>query len=216
MNKLLLILTLLSSIAITSRAQNVIRGKVVDTANGEPIIGASVIISGTKTGTVTDNEGRFQISIKKGQKLTVSYLGKKTCECMARDNVRIELEDDSRNINDVVVVAYGTRQRHDLTGSIASINSASITENPVTSLEQAMEGKLPGVQVTQGGGMPGAVLSRSISAAPAASRPATSHSMSSTVSRFSRRISRRAAASRATPSAALPTSIRTTSRASRC
>ena len=162
MNKFLFILSLILSIAITSRGQNVIRGKVVDAANGEPVIGASVIVSRTKTGTVTDNEGRFQLSIKNGQKLRVSYLGKKTCECMARDNVRIELEDDSRDINDVVVVAYGTRQRHDLTGSIASINSESITENPVTSLEQAMEGKLPGVQVTQGGGMPGGAVSVNI------------------------------------------------------
>ena len=65
---------------MTSRGQDVIRGKVVDAANGEPVIGASVIVSGTKTGTVTDNEGRFQLSIKNGQKLRVSYLGKKTCE----------------------------------------------------------------------------------------------------------------------------------------
>lgn len=104
MNKLLFIFTLLFSIALSSHAQNVIKGKVIDATNGEPIIGASVIISGTKTGTVTDTEGRFQLSIKDGQKLRVSYLGKKTCECMAHDNIKIELEDDSRNINDVVVV----------------------------------------------------------------------------------------------------------------
>lgn len=80
MNKFLFILSLILSIAMTSRGQDVIRGKVVDAANGEPVIGASVIVSGTKTGTVTDNEGRFQLSIKNGQKLRVSYLGKKTCE----------------------------------------------------------------------------------------------------------------------------------------
>lgn len=130
MNKFLFILFLILSIAITSRGQDVIRGKVVDAANGEPVIGASVIVSGTKTGTVTDNEGRFQLSIKNGQKLRVSYLGKKTCECMARDNVRIELEDDSRDINDVVVVAYGTRQRHDLTGSIARSTASLSPRTP--------------------------------------------------------------------------------------
>ena len=162
MRKIITIL-LLALVAITADAQKAaIKGIVTDAEAGEPIVGASVIINNTKTGTVTDIDGHFTLNVGKGERLIISYLGKQTQTTLAKDNLHVSLADEAKTVDDVVVVAYGTQQRRDLTGSIARVGSSTLTESPVTSIEQALEGKMAGVSVTQATGAPGGAISINI------------------------------------------------------
>ena len=160
MNKFfnILIALLLTTTAIYAQKIHV-KGYVLDAETGEPIVGASVIIKGTRTGTVTGIDGDFSLNVSKDERLIISYLGKRTTTVTAKGDLKVRLADDSKSINDVVVVAYGTQQRRDLTGSIARVSSSTITESPVTSIEQALEGKMAGVSVTQSTGAPGGAIS---------------------------------------------------------
>lgn len=149
--------------ASTSYAQRQdISGVVIDAETGEPIVGASVIVKNTKTGTATGIDGDFKLNIAKGEQLVISYLGKQSITITAKDHMKVRLVDNSKNIDDVVVIAYGTQQRRNLTGSIARVGSSTLTESPVTSLEQALEGKMAGVSVTQATGAPGGAISVNI------------------------------------------------------
>ena len=135
MNKFfnILIALLLTTTAIYAQKIHV-KGYVLDAETGEPIVGASVIIKGTRTGTVTGIDGDFSLTVNKDERLIISYLGKRTTTVTAKGDLKVRLTDDSKSINDVIVVAYGTQQRRDLTGSIARVNSSTITESPVTSI----------------------------------------------------------------------------------
>lgn len=149
--------------ASTSYAQRQdISGVVIDAETGEPIVGASVIVKNTMTGTATGIDGDFKLNIAKGEQLVISYLGKQSITITAKDHMKVRLVDNSKNIDDVVVIAYGTQQRRNLTGSIARVGSSTLTESPVTSLEQALEGKMAGVSVTQATGAPGGAISVNI------------------------------------------------------
>lgn len=139
-----------------------ISGIVIDAETGEPIVGASVIVKNTKTGTATDINGEFKLNIAKGEQLVISYLGKQSITVAAKEHLKVRLVDNSKSIDDVVVIAYGTQQRRNLTGSIARVGSSTLTESPVTSLEQALEGKMAGVSVTQATGAPGGAISVNI------------------------------------------------------
>lgn len=139
-----------------------INGIVIDAETGEPIVGASVIVKNTKTGTATDIEGEFKLNVAKGELLVISYLGKQSVTVAAKEYLKVHLADNSKSIDDVVVIAYGTQQRRNLTGSIARVGSSTLTESPVTSLEQALEGKMAGVSVTQATGAPGGAISVNI------------------------------------------------------
>lgn len=139
-----------------------ISGIVIDAETGEPIVGASVIVKNTKTGTATDIDGEFKLNIAKGEQLVISYLGKQSITVAAKEHLKVRLVDNFKSIDDVVVIAYGTQQRRNLTGSIARVGSSTLTESPVTSLEQALEGKMAGVSVTQATGAPGGAISVNI------------------------------------------------------
>lgn len=163
MNKILYTLLIILSLSTSAFAQKIpIKGTVIDAESGEPIVGASVIIKNTKTGTITNLDGEFSLNIPKGERLVISYIGKQTTTVVAKDNLRIRLVDNAKNIDDVVVVAYGTQQRRNLTGSIARVGSSTLSESPITSLEQALEGKMAGVSVTQASGAPGGAISINI------------------------------------------------------
>ncbi len=163
MNKAFYTFIALSLLSTTAVAQRInIKGTVTDAETGEPIVGASVIIKNTKVGTVTGIDGDFSINANKGERLTISYLGKLTTSVTAKENLQIRLTDDAKTVDDVVVVAYGTQQRRDLTGSISRVSSSTISESPITSLEQALEGKMAGVSVTQSTGAPGGAISINI------------------------------------------------------
>uniref|UniRef100_A0AB33JB42 TonB-dependent receptor n=1 Tax=Prevotella sp. GTC17259 TaxID=3236795 RepID=A0AB33JB42_9BACT len=144
-------------------AQKTLTGVVTDgTANGEPIIGASVVVTGTGSGGVTDLDGRFSIQVPAGKKsVTVSYIGyrSQTVNIEGKTRITVALQLDENSLDEVVVVGYGTMKRSDLTGSVASIDEKAIKEGVNTSLEQAMQGRIAGVQVMQNSGAPGGGIS---------------------------------------------------------
>ena len=160
------LLSVLSSLYNEAEAQ-VIRGSVVN-AEQEPLIGVVVKVnSKSNISTVTDADGKFKLSVDKNVKypiqLQFNYVGYIPYDLdiyeQAEDLGTIVLHDKRFTLNNVVVVAYGSQKRRELTGAVSSINGKELVKNPITSLEQALEGKLSGVQVTQATGAPGGAVS---------------------------------------------------------
>ena len=158
-SKLFLLLALLSFVPIGAFAQNItVKGTVVD-SQGETIIGATVVEKGnTGNGVTTDLDGHFTLSVGKGKKLVISYVGMETQEvdAIAGKELKIVLKDDSQALDEVVVIGYGSKARKDLTGSVGSVSGAKLAAVPVTSAAVALQGKIAGVQVTTVDGAPGA------------------------------------------------------------
>ncbi|MDE6622857.1 MAG: TonB-dependent receptor, partial [Alistipes sp.] len=152
------VLTLLALVlALSVSAQNRIAGKVVD-ENGQPVIGANVVVKGTTQGMSTDVKGAYTLSVKKGDVLIFSYLGYVTQEITVGTQTALDvaLEPDSNLMDEVVVVGYGTQKRGDLTGSISSVSSKSIEGFKSGSVMEALGGQVAGVQITATDGTPGA------------------------------------------------------------
>ena len=136
----------------------VITGRITG-QNGEPLAGASVTEKGTQNAVVTREDGSFTIQVaQRGSVLVVSYIGyaAKEVTVNSQNSITISLVQANNNLGDVVVVGYGTSRRKDLTGSVASVNSAKIREQAVTRFDQALLGKVAGVQVKPVSGEPGA------------------------------------------------------------
>ncbi|PKA99747.1 TonB-linked SusC/RagA family outer membrane protein [Flavobacteriaceae bacterium MAR_2009_75] len=141
-------------------AQNQVTGVVSDVA-GTPIPGVSIMIKGTSTGTVTDFDGNFDISINSGQVLIFNYLGFKAQEITYdnQTNLEVILEEDTAKLDEVVVIGYGSVKKTDLTGAVASIGSEQLTEQRRTDLGQAVRGTVAGVDVRRLNSKPGSPLS---------------------------------------------------------
>lgn len=141
------LLFLLIGTAGMSAQQYTLRGEVQD-GNGEPLIGATVLVKGTSTGTATDIDGKFQISTKKGDVLGVSYIGYTPVEykVTGENDVKIVLKEDSQVLEDVVVVGYGTMRKKDLTGSVTQINPDKIADQNPGSVQDLLRGT-PGLQI---------------------------------------------------------------------
>ena len=154
-----LLLILFSAISLSVSAQTItVKGNVKDT-NGEPIIGASVVEKGNTTnGTITDLDGNFSIKVDGKKTLVISYIGMKTQEIalQGRKSINVTMKDDSQALDEVVVIGYGTVNKRDLTGSVASVNSKDLTVVPVSSATEALTGKLAGVNITTTEGSPDA------------------------------------------------------------
>jgi len=152
------ILSLLMGLLFTCGAfaqQMQVKGQVKD-ATGEPVIGATVRVAGQSTGTITDFDGNFTISANKGQTLEVSYIGYTTQQVSASPNVVITLQEDAaQSLNEVVVIGYGAVKKTDLTGSVTAIKPDEMNHGLVTSMQDALQGKIAGVDVTNGGGQVG-------------------------------------------------------------
>ncbi|MEA4984857.1 TonB-dependent receptor SusC [bioreactor metagenome] len=135
-------------------------GVVVDTAN-DPIIGANILIKGTASGTITDFNGAFSIDVAVSDVLVVSYIGMIPQEIAVGNsrNIRVVLTEDTRTLEEVVVIGYGTQKKKDLTTAVSSVSGEEIAERPIISAAQALQGKAAGVQVIQPSGKPGAGLS---------------------------------------------------------
>ncbi|MFZ4581237.1 MAG: SusC/RagA family TonB-linked outer membrane protein [Paludibacter sp.] len=138
--------------------QNKTISGVVKDATGETIISASVIVKGTNIGTVTNVNGEFKLNVPTSAKtLVVSYIGMKTKEVAISGGViNVSLEDDSKMLDEVVAIGYGTAKRKDITGSVASVSAETLASIPVTSAVEAISGKLAGVQITTTEGSPDA------------------------------------------------------------
>ena len=135
--------------------QITVKGHVKD-ATGEPIIGASIRVVGTQTGTVSDFDGNFQVKANQGQTLSVTYVGYQTAEVKAAPSVTITLQDDAQLLKDVVVIGYGTVKKSDATGSVMSVEADQLNKGLATSPADLLQGKTPGVQITTNSGAPGA------------------------------------------------------------
>lgn len=155
--KIFLTTIILSFVFQSLYAQEIIvNGEVHDANSKEPIYGASIIISGTTLGTTTDDKGQFRLSIPKKQniQIIISYIGYKsqTIILKGQKEITIALEEDSKLINEVVVVGYGVQKKESVIGSISSIDNSAIVSLPVSNVTQALAGKMPGVQVVQSSG----------------------------------------------------------------
>lgn len=129
-----------------------ITGKITNEA-GEPLNGVSVLVRGTSRGTSTNEKGVFVITAEVGETLTFSMVGYKeyAVKIGDEDNITIRLQAEQTNMNEVIIVGYGTQRRSSLTGAIASVNNKTITELPVASVEQALQGRVAGLSVTNNG-----------------------------------------------------------------
>ena len=101
-----------------------VTGVVINEDDGEPVIGASIVVKGTTIGTITDLDGKFELETQKDAKLIISYVGLRTQETTAQQNMRIVLSSDSQAIDEVVVVAYGTAKKSSFTGSASTVGAA--------------------------------------------------------------------------------------------
>ena len=163
MKKNLLTILLLFSCISSVLAQNrVITGKVTDQKDGAPLPGVSVTVKGVSgTGTQTGVNGTYSLSVSAGTKVLVfRFLGyKETTITVNGSTQNVQLEQDAKQLTEVVVVGYGTQKRQNITGSIASVSAKQIENTPVTSLEQAMQGKAAGVFVQSDNGKLGQSIS---------------------------------------------------------
>ena len=148
-------------LAVENSIQAVLQGNdvegVVKDASGEPIIGATVRVVGTKIATVTDFEGNFKINAKSGQSLQITYVGcKPKTVKVGRGALAVTLEDDSQVLKDVQVVAYGVQKKVTVTGAISNINGSELTKVPTGSINNMLSGVVPGLSSVQYSGEPGA------------------------------------------------------------
>lgn len=154
------LLALMLCVVGAVQAQTV-KGNVKD-ATGEPIIGATIMEQGvTGNGTVTDIDGNFTLQLKgKSKKVTVSYVGMTSQTLAATEGKALDvtLKDNATNLNDVVVIGYGSVKKKDLTGSVATVDSKTLAKVPVASASEALQGKMAGVQVSATEGSPDATV----------------------------------------------------------
>lgn len=133
---------------------------VINDEQGETIIGASVIIKGEDTGTTSDMDGRFTLEAPEGAILVISYIGYHTQEVKVRKRslLRVVLKEDNQLLDEVVVVGYGTVKKSDLTGAVSGVSNRQYKNQPVQRVENILQGRTPGVEVTATSGMPGASM----------------------------------------------------------
>ena len=170
---------ILAGLAVSSgvaMAQTQVKGTVISQQDGEPIVGASVLVVGTKTGTITDADGNFTLTVPAGsEKLQVSYLGMKTTTVTATRNMKIKLVSDDATLNEVVVTAMGiNRQAKTLGYAAQTLNNSKLTEGHLDDVTNALAGRVSGVQVNGTSGDPGqatSVIIRGISSINGSNQP---------------------------------------------
>nr|WP_319399348.1 TonB-dependent receptor [uncultured Carboxylicivirga sp.] len=153
---LFLFLAIFSFLNIHAQEMTV-TGVVTDSDDGMPLPGVTVAIKGTTTGTITTPDGAYSLKAQKGQTLIFSFIGYKNVESIISDQtqINISLEADVIGMEEVVVIGYGTSKKKDLTGSIQTVSADDFNQGVVSSPQQLINGKVAGVQITDGGGAPG-------------------------------------------------------------
>ncbi len=152
--KLLAVLAVLLCAPLWVAAQTIQVTGTVSDSEGEPIIGASVVPVGQKTGTVTDIDGNFTIRVASTGKLQISFIGYTTEEVAVngRTSLSVTLREDSKTLNEVVVVGYGQMKRSDLTGAVVSVGADAVKKTVSTSIDQVLQGRAAGVQIQANSG----------------------------------------------------------------
>ena len=136
-------------------AQSKVSGVVTSAEDGEPVIGASVKVVGTNTGTVTNIDGQFQLQIADGAKLEISYIGMRTKTVKATPKMKIVLDPDNQSLDEVMVVAFGTAKKSAFTGSAAVIDSKELSKKVTTNVAESLVGSVAGLQLRGQSGQPG-------------------------------------------------------------
>ena len=134
---------------------------VVKDASGESVIGASVLVKGTTIGTITDFDGNFELpNVEKGAVIQVSFVGYLTKEVIWKGTpISVVLEDDTKTLEEVVVVGYGTQKKVNLTGSVAMAESDVLEDRPIANLAQGLQGVIPNLNISSANGNPNAETS---------------------------------------------------------
>lgn len=160
--RLLCLLTCLTLLC-GSAAARVVRGTVVSASDKEPVVGASVFVTGTKTGTSTDIDGKFTIDVpESATTLLVTYVGMVPNTVKIAPEMTVVMETQASALDEVVVVAYGTQKKSSITGAISQVNAEEISARPVSSVTSALEGASSGITVMGSYGEPGSSPSISI------------------------------------------------------
>ena len=149
---------LFAIIAIDATAQDItVSGTIFDPKEGEPVIGASVVVKGTKTGVFSDIYGNYTIKAPANGTLTFSGVGYKTIteKVNGRSMINVNMSSDSQDLDELVVVGYGVQRKSDVTGSISSVSGKEVSSVPTSSVLQALQGKASGVNIIQNSGAPG-------------------------------------------------------------
>lgn len=158
MRKLIFLMScmLFVSVGFLSAQSITATGKVVSAEDGEPVIGAAVFVKGTSSGVVTDIDGRFSVNLSGANKtILVSYVGMKSVELEGKQNMLIELETSLSELDEVVIVAYGSTTRAQFVGSASSVDNKKLTARSTSNVTNALQGAAAGVQVINGSGQPG-------------------------------------------------------------
>ena len=149
------LLFLALSAGVVSAQTSKVTGKVIG-EDGEPVIGASIIVKGTTVGTVTDFDGNFELEVPaNGKQLVISYIGMKSQEVAATSNVNVKLLADTQNLDEVVVTAMGiSKEKKALGYAVQDVKADELTKGANTSLSGALQGKVSGVEISPSSGMP--------------------------------------------------------------
>lgn len=152
-----IVITRAEQVAVASRpvAEKNFSGYIKDDA-GESIIGATIQDKETNAMTITDANGFFTINTQQGNKLTVSYIGFKDKEVLASNNMDVKMSEDTKAIDEIIVVGYGTMKKSDMTGAISSVDVEDLAKRTTTNPAEALQGKISGVNITKAGGNAGA------------------------------------------------------------
>ncbi|HRV84383.1 MAG TPA: TonB-dependent receptor plug domain-containing protein, partial [Saprospiraceae bacterium] len=172
-----LVLSMLCLVTASVYGQFTAKGVVIDNA-GDPLIGASVVVQGTTIGVTTEIDGSFSLAVPENEVvLEISFIGYETQRLSvnsASGMLTITLEDATTQLNEVVVVGYGTSRKEELTGAVSKLQSAKLEQVPLASVEQTLQGNVAGLQAVMGNGQPGAnvqVRIRGIGSISASSEP---------------------------------------------
>lgn len=142
-------------LSLVAFSQNAVTGKVTDAKDGTPVSGATITVKGTKTATQTAADGTFKINAAPNAVLVISSVGFAQREVAVSAAANISLTQVNQQLNELVVVAYGTKRKGDLTGSVTSVSAKDFQKGVVNSSEQLLQGKVAGLEITTGGGSPG-------------------------------------------------------------
>lgn len=159
MNKLLLaILMVLGTIGLLSAQSRQVRGKIISSEDNQGIPGVNVLVKGTQTGSITDADGKFAITVASDNAiLVISYVGFTAQEVAvgSQSEVNITLAPDTKTLQDIIVIGYGTQKKSQMTGAISSVSAKEISELPVRSVQQALQGRAAGVDIVATNNRPG-------------------------------------------------------------
>lgn len=156
----LLMSSALCTVCTVASAQQVNVNGIVKDATGETVIGASVMVKGTKTGTVTDLDGKFHVECTPGATLVISYIGYQTQEVKAADGMNVVLQEAANDLNEVVVTGYTTQRKADLTGAISVVSVDDIAKQNENNPIKALQGRVPGMNISADGSPSGTATVR--------------------------------------------------------